>query len=359
MKQYKFPPMHELPVCEDLPDLLGGAQTAEEWAARRSEIQAMLEHYMLGARPVNDAPARGEVRTSRTVYGGAGVRDEVRIYIGNNGEEYFDIYIVRPNRAGRFPAVVWTYFANRGDCPIGEELIERGIVLAAFENNALCKDDADDPASPAKRAYPDASWQAIMIWAWGFSKIADTITTLPYIDAERLMCTGHSRNGKAALVAGAYDERFLVVAPNNSGCGGAGCFRFLGDERGVVQDAERVESLGRITRVFPHWFSPALAPFGSDAPPYPVQNEARLPFDLHFLKALVAPRALITVEGIEDVWANVHGSYITRLAAQPAFELTGAAARNHQIIRNGGHEHGARDWRWMIEYATSVFEGKL
>lgn len=357
MKQYEFPGISALPVMEDLPDVLGGASTPTEWNARREYIKAMLSHYMLGHRPENDAPATGTVLSSAPVYDGAGVREDVRIHIG--GGESFDIYIVRPNRPGRFPAVVWLYFAGHGECPIGNELVEKGYVLAAFENNSVCKDDKDDPASPARRAYPDADWAAIMLWSWGFSKIADYISTLPFVDAEKLVCTGHSRNGKAALAAGAYDERFKVVCPNNSGCGGAGCFRFLGDTHKIVQDPSIVESLGRIVTVFPHWFSPNLNQFGGLEAPHNVTNENRLPFDLHFLKALIAPRALLSIEGTEDLWSNCYGSYLTRLAAQPAFEITNAPQRNQQIIRNGPHEHGPRDWRWMIEYAENVFKGNI
>lgn len=346
-----------LPVVEALPDVLGDADTPAKWGKRRTYIKEMLAHYMLGERPVNDAPARGEVLSSAPVYGGEGVRDEVRLHIGNGA--WFDLYVVRPSRAGKFPAIVWSYFPKMKDCPIGAELIARGYVLAAFDYNAVMKDDATDPASPARRAYPDASWAGIMVWSWGFSKVADYLTTLAYIDPEKLICTGHSRNGKAALTAGAYDERFSVVAPINSGCGGAGCFRFLGNEKEIVQDPEKVESLGRIVHAFPHWFSPALTQFGADQAPYPIANENRLPFDLHFLKALVAPRALITIEGTEDLWSNPYGTYLTRIAAQPAFELTEAPGHNFQIVRNGGHEHAARDWRWVLDYAQAVFEGKL
>lgn len=88
MKKYEFPDISALPVIEELPDVLGGASTDEEWNVRREYIKAMLSHYMLGHRPENDAPATGEVLSSAPVYGGAGIREEVRIHIG--GGESFD-----------------------------------------------------------------------------------------------------------------------------------------------------------------------------------------------------------------------------------------------------------------------------
>ena len=357
MSKYEFKKVNELPVVNELPDVLEGVSTKEEWAEKRSYIKEMLSHYMLGHLPENDVPATGKVISEEEIYGGKAIRAEVRLDIGSG--EGFDCYVVRPNRPGKFPAVVWTHFAGWGVCPMGEELVDRGYVLAAFENNAVCKDDAENPNSPAKRAYPEADWAAIMIWGWGFSKVADYLCTVDYVDAEKLMCTGHSRNGKAAIAAGAFDERFKVVAPINSGCGGCGCFRFLGDEKQIIQDATKVESAGRITHAFPHWFASELMTFGGQEAPYQLENENRLPFDLHFIKALVAPRGLITVEGVEDVWSNTYGTYLTRLGAQKVFDLLEVSGRNMQIIRDGGHAHAARDWRWTIDFADAVFAGKI
>lgn len=357
MSKYEFKKIHELPVIEELPDVLEGVSTKEEWAAKRDYIKAMISHYMLGHLPENDVPATGEVISEEEIYGGKAVRADIKLNIGHG--ESFNCYVVRPNRPGKFPAVVWTHFAGWGVCPMGEELAERGYVLAAFENSAVCKDDAENPDSPAKRAYPDADWAAIMIWGWGFSKVADYLCACDYVDADKLMCTGHSRNGKAAIAAGMYDERFRVVAPINSGCAGCGCFRFLGDEKQIIQDPEKVESAGRITHAFPHWYAPELMTFGGQEAPYPITNENRLPFDLHFLKAMIAPRGLITVEGVDDVWSNTYGAYLTRLAAQKVFDLLEVPGRNMQIIRDGGHAHAARDWRWTIDFADAVFAGKI
>ena len=348
----EYPKMQELPVIEQLPDVLGGVKTAEEWNDRREEIKDLIAHYMLGHRPENDAPARGEVLTSREIYGGKALREGVRIHF--NDQESFDIYVVRPADGQKHPTVVWNYFQGRDACPIEEELLERGYALAAFENNSVCVDNADAPESPAKRAYPEADWGAIMIWGWGFSKIIDYLLTTDYVDPARLLVSGHSRNGKAALAAAAYDERVAMAIVNNSGCGGAGCYRFLGDATHTTQDSEKVESVGTITHVFPHWFAPELSTFGGQEKPYPVTNENRLPFDLHFLKALVAPRVLYTNEGTEDVWANTHGSVLTREAAQPVFDLLGVPGHNVQTIRDGGHGQEARDWRLALDIADRL-----
>ena len=74
MSKYEFKKVHELPVIEELPDVLEGISTNEEWAGKRDCIKAMISHYMLGHLPENDVPATGEVISEEEIYGGKAVR---------------------------------------------------------------------------------------------------------------------------------------------------------------------------------------------------------------------------------------------------------------------------------------------
>lgn len=56
-------------------------------------------------------------------------------------------------------------------------------------------------------------------------RVIDYLVTLPEIDHEKIIVTGHSRGGKTALLTGALDERVAITVPNASG-GRAQCWRF-------------------------------------------------------------------------------------------------------------------------------------
>lgn len=45
-------------------------------------------------------------------------------------------------------------------------------------------------------------------------------------------------------------------------------------------------------------------------------SEGNLPFDEHYLKALVAPRILVETESASDIWANIIGTWETAMAAE-------------------------------------------
>ena len=67
---------------------------------------------------------------------------------------------------------------------------------------------------------PD-DWGALRAWAWGASRALDYFETDKAVDAKQVGLEGHSRYGKATIVAMAYDQRFAVAYVSSSGEGGA------------------------------------------------------------------------------------------------------------------------------------------
>jgi hypothetical protein len=122
---------------------------------------------------------------------------------------------------------------------------------------------------------------------------------------------------------------------------GAGCGRFLYGQ---------CESVPRITTTFPYWFSPRL-----NAAADLVEQ---LPFDQHTVKALVAPRALLSTEAMGDAWANPPGTQLTHQAARVVYQWLGVPERIGSHFREGVHEHNADDWRVLLDFADRVLRGQ-
>jgi hypothetical protein len=151
-----------------------------------------------------------------------------------------------------------------------------------------------------------------------------------FADITRLAATGHSRGGKAALCAGIYDERISVVIPNGSGCGGAGCFRFL-EGKGDIH-----ERIGGMQQMFPYWLHDRMGQFAD--------RETYMPFDAHTLKALIAPRWLLTTDATGDLWANPTGTEVTTNEARKIFAKLGVEDHINIHFREGKHAQNEEDW---------------
>ncbi|NDA99481.1 MAG: hypothetical protein EBY25_00655 [Betaproteobacteria bacterium] len=110
------------------------------------------------------------------------------------------------------------------------------------------------------------------------------------------------------------------------------------------------ETLADITGAFPHWFAPGLAAYA--------QRVHELPFDQHFLKALIAPRALLTTEALGDAWANPLGSALTHRATQPLYALLGQPEQLALVNRAGDHSHSPVDWYTLLDFIDLIFFGR-
>src|SRR5262249_33587569 len=110
-----------------------------------------------------------------------------------------------------------------------EPTIDRGYAVATFYPGDLDPDRTDvrEGARPylakvgATRPGPDAAG-TIAVWAWGIHRAVDYLVTDKDIDKDRLAVVGHSRLGKTALLAAAYDDRIALAIPPQAGCGGTG-----------------------------------------------------------------------------------------------------------------------------------------
>lgn len=386
MSKYEFLPKSQLTPIHELPDPFrkpDGSRVAspEEWPEQREYLKAMLTHYMYGTMPPPPGNTRGEVIFSRPVYNGRAVAETIRITCGPNDAVQFDCDMIRPVREGRVPVITWNQFKDRHGSPDEEDaVLNHGYAIVEFEKEQVAADNADAIRGPLARAYPEYTWGAIAMWAWAQSRIVDYLETTDYADMDRIVATGHSRGGKVAMCAAIYDERFALCASSGSGCGGAGCYRYLGSRLG--EGTGICETAGSIEDAFPFWWCDNFGEFGRRAAEYTRSNaplvadmqgfikvmmnapmgqtgdEDYLPFDLHFLRACIAPRPIISTDGLSDTWANTFGTQITWRAADEVYRFLGAEGKNAMIMRDGPHEYQKSDWQAVIAFCDQMFYGK-
>ncbi len=241
---------------------------------------------------------------------------------------------------------------NNPESALSNQVITHGYAYVTF-NSSDCAEDTTarmPDGTFAFRttrffpAYPNYDWGVLRAWAWGASRIVDYLVTDSAIDKTKIAITGVSRNGKSALIAGAFDDRITLVAPVASSGGGTPAFRFSGFEHGGN------EGLSEMVRKYPNWFSPHLHEFFHQAD--------KLPFDNHWYLALCAPRATIALEGSMDQNVNKYGMRQSFLAAQPVFELL--AAKDHLGVNWANRPHGEvqGDWDALFAFADKFWQSK-
>ena len=342
-----MPPVDQLPVIKELPDpFVAGdgsrVKTKADWARRREELKAQILYYEFGHFP----PPPGNITAteiSSKINDAIGATErQLLLAMGPDHKVQYHLDLTIPRgKTGRLPAIVTGDLAwYKLPEPIRQEAARRGYVVAEFNREEVAP-DKNDRTRGVFPLYPDYDWGCEAAWAWGFHRTVDYLLTLDFVDPARIGVTGHSRGGKAALLAGAFDERVALVCPNGSGAGGASTYR-------VVHP--KGETLRRVASVFPFWFNPRFQGF--------IGNETRLPFDHHSLRALVAPRALLATEARDDLWANPTGCQQAHLAALEVYKFLGAADRIGISYRDGKHEHNAEDWATLLDFADKVFFGR-
>lgn len=342
-----------------LPDVLAGpngqpATTAEAWrTTARPHQLALLERHVYGRRlPAVPVHVVGAVDRAEATLGDGrhAIRLQARLRLGDSPQAVTtDVLVYLPVTDGPAPVFLHLNFkGNQAEHPdpairmseawlpndkrgeiVGnratelsrpkdarhwpvEKLLDRGFGAATACYGDVFPDRADGRAASALAALgrpvdgdlPPDEPGAIATWAWQLSRILDWLVTLPEVDATKVIVVGHSRNGKAAVWAGACDERFAMVVSNESGCGGA-----------ALERRNFGETIEAITRRFPHWFCPAFRTYAD--------RETDLPVDAHVTLAMAAPRPLYVASASDDRWADPKGEFLAAVAASPVWTLCG------------------------------------
>ena len=315
-----MPEASQLPVIKDLPDPLKGVNGFSDWARRRSEIAALIQHYGIGEKP---AVKKENIKARMS-------GDTLIVDVTVNGQTLTLTSEIRYPKTGKAP---YPLMIGSSMIALPRQLFEdRPIATMNFHEKQV-----NDYGQWGKhhergehnfdRLYPDLKDNgAYSEWAWGFSRLIDGLELLgpeiTKIDTKHIGVTGCSYAGKMALYCGAFDERVALTIAQEPGGGGAAAWRYS-----HLQDS--VENLDKTDY---HWFLESqLENFHGD-------SVYQLPYDQHELCALVCPRALLLLGNPDYKWLADDAMLVSAKAAKKVWERFGIADRMGWSIV-GGHGH--------------------
>ena len=300
--------------------------SVDEWPARRAEIAVLAQQYELGEKPAAPEAVAGIFSqvTANDV-----TASKITVTVANDGKTgSFDCNITYPaSGTSPYPAVIGLGYSNLNNA----QLLGLGVAVITFPN-----DDVANQNSASSRGQglfydfygSDHSAGALIAWAWGVSRLIDALETTPSagIDAAHLAITGCSRNGKGALIIGAFDERIALTIPQESGAGGAASWRVSQWQKNKGQNVQTLRQI--VTENC--WFRESFSSYGSAVDD--------LPFDHHMIEALCAPRGLLVIENTSMEWLGNRSTWVNSNTAHLVWEALGAGERmGYSQIGHGDH----------------------
>jgi hypothetical protein len=386
-------------------------KTAADWQKRRVEIKAMFDEYVYGKYPAH-IPGVTWTVTGTEESTVADIPVIVKHVLGHTDNSSYpaitvDMHIdvvtpasmkgkkvpviigggaIRRPGAGAFarpagaarptppPGTVIHGLSSPPNPPDSAKLLlEAGMGFVSRSSNEV---QADNGAGLTKgiiglvnKGQPRSmdDWGVLRAWAWGDARIVDYLQTDPDVDGAKIGVMGHSRGGKAALVAEVDDPRIAIGFISSSGAGGAALYR-----RNYGETTSSITS----TTEF-HWFAGNFLRYGSVG-----HTANELPVDSHEFIALAAPRAVFIGGGAlltdptyvpGDAWQDAQGMFMAAAAASPAWTLLGHKGLGTDVfppqdtfVNTGDiafrqHDYGhtpAPNWPYFVEFAKREFAKK-
>jgi len=316
--------------------------TASEWPARRKQLAQLVEEYLLGHAP----PAPGNVRA---------VIEEKK---QEDGHETWTVRLeFGPDHAAKLHCWLWLppnfqpkptpvfLVDNLNYTRFARDAFDQGKFLICVYNatDPVYRPDKKDESENYKDLFGKYDWSEFRRRGWSASRAVDWLSTLDFVDRNRIYIGGHSRSAKQSLACAAFDDRIAGVVASSPGSGGSLHFRYC-DQYYYGESAER------LTTVFPLWVLPKVRFFAG--------RENKLPADMHFVYALIAPRPVLMSTAIND---TVESTWIVEQMYEsiaPVWELLGHSGNLVLRYRPGQHHPDDATCSAHSQFLVLCSEGK-
>jgi hypothetical protein len=318
------------------------------WTQRRPEIVELFDREIYGRMPANVPSVMWSVKSTKDTTNGdvAIIRKELVGHVDNSSYPGVTVDILvtlntPANAKGPVPVIL--QFSGGGfgpprpagaaGAPAGpppaaavprpgpppgpswqSQVLARGWGYASINTGSVQRDNGGGLTQGiiglANKGQPRKldDWGVLRAWAWGASRALDYFETDKAVNAKQVGLEGHSRWGKATLVAMAYDPRFAVAYVSSSGEGGAKLHR-----RNAGELVENVAGANEY-----HWMAGNFLKYAGPL------TWGDMPVDAHELIAMCAPRPVFISGGEKgDGWVDARGMFMAAAAAQPVYELLG------------------------------------
>lgn len=289
--------------------------TKAQFDCRAQEISKALQQYELGDYPPPPDSVKGTL---------SGNTLTVAVTVGSKSVS-FTASVSKPAGNGPFPAIITI---GGSSLPIPNT-----VATVNFGNDAFAAQSSG--SSRGQGTFytlfgASHSAGALTAWAWGVDRVVDAleqVNATSSIDTTRLGVTGCSRNGKGAFVVGALVKRIALTLPQESGSGGAACWRISDAEQ---KAGKNIQTAGEIVGENV-WFSTRFNSYS--------KATSTVPEDHHMLAALIVPRGLFVMENDID-WLGPVSTTGCMKAGRLIYKAYGVP-NNMGFSLVGGHSHCA------------------
>lgn len=297
-----------------------------QWCEQRAYLSSLLQATTFGEKPPKPEKVTATLKNNTISITceekGKSISFNISITVPSSGKAPYPGYI----------ALGGSTFGHFGATPAGCARIN-------YMHNEIAQQS--NTSSRGKGKFYDLygsthSAGAMMAWAWGVSRILDALELLPEAKIDPLHCSviGCSRDGKGAMVCGAFDERIALVLPMEGGSGGISSWRIADVEN--KNKSAHPDGCQTASQIIGEnaWLSPNFDQFARN------NNLNKLPVDAHTLAAICAPRGIFMVEGSKNSWNCNTCCWTSASAAQTVFEFLGVKDNIGITMYNHGHCSG-------------------